>query len=271
MRVFKNIQDENDIVVRNKARLVAQGYNQEKGIDFDETFSSIARLEAIHLLLAYACSTDFELLQIDVKSAFLNGYIDEEVYVKQAPDLEDFKNPSHVFKLKKTLYDLKQAPRTWYDRLSNFLCERVFEKDYSQLKINAPNPQIFPNSRKSPSSLISAMDARKRGSRTKHASSEQLQAYFQKGDLRQSSTAAHDEEAEETTSDDDHISNRMVINKFNSLQTFITGQFQSLGTSINIFQNFETILAQNHELMLNELNGLILKIDQLHDPKDDNL
>lgn len=101
--------------------------------------------------------------------------------------------------------------------------------------------------------------------------SEQLQAYFQKGDLRQSSTAAHDEEAEETTSDDDHISNRMVINKFNSLQTFITGQFQSLGTSINIFQNFETILAQNHELMLNELNGLILKIDQLHDPKDDNL
>lgn len=126
--VFKNKLDENGIIVRNKARLVAQGYNQEEGIDFDETFAPVARLEAIRLLLAYACSLNFQLYQMDVKSAFLNGYIHEEVYVKQPPGFEDFKNPSHVYKLKKALYGLKQAPRAWYDRLSNFLCEKGFEK-----------------------------------------------------------------------------------------------------------------------------------------------
>ncbi|KAK2390888.1 putative mitochondrial protein [Trifolium repens] len=126
--VFKNKLDENGIIVRNKARLVAQGYNQEEGIDFDETFAPVARLEAIRLLLAYACSLNFQLYQMDVKSAFLNGYIHEEVYVKQPPGFEDFKNPSHVYKLKKALNGLKQAPRAWYDRLSNFLCEKGFEK-----------------------------------------------------------------------------------------------------------------------------------------------
>ena len=65
---------------------------------------------------------------MDVKSAFLNGYITEEVFVKKPPGFEDFKNPSHVFKLRKALYGLKQAPRAWYDRLSNFLCEKGFEK-----------------------------------------------------------------------------------------------------------------------------------------------
>ena len=126
--VFKNKLDENGIIVRNKARLVAQGYNQQEGIDFDETFAPVARLEAIRLLLAYACSMNFQLFQMDVKSAFLNGYINEEVYVKQPPGFEDFKNPSHVYKLKKALYGLKQAPRAWYDRLSNFLCEKGFVK-----------------------------------------------------------------------------------------------------------------------------------------------
>uniref|UniRef100_A0A3Q7XZQ9 Uncharacterized protein LOC113786557 n=1 Tax=Cicer arietinum TaxID=3827 RepID=A0A3Q7XZQ9_CICAR len=84
--------------------------------------------DAIRLLLAYACSMNFELYQMDVKSAFLNGYINEEVYVKQPPGFEDSKNPSHVYKLKKALYGLKQAPRAWYDRLSTFLCERGFDK-----------------------------------------------------------------------------------------------------------------------------------------------
>ncbi|KAK2369267.1 putative mitochondrial protein [Trifolium repens] len=109
--VFKNKLAENGIIVRNKARLVAQGYNQEEGIDFDDTFAPVARLEAIRLLLAYACSLNFQLYQMDVKSAFFNGYIHEEVYVKQPPGFEDFKNPSHVYKLKKALYGLKQAPR----------------------------------------------------------------------------------------------------------------------------------------------------------------
>ena len=126
--VFKNKLDENGLIVRNKARLVAQGYNQEEGIDFEETFAPVARLEAIRLLLAYACSLNFQLFQMDVKSAFLNGYINEEVYVKQPPGFEDFKHPTHVFKLRKALYGLKQAPRAWYDRLSNFLCEKGFEK-----------------------------------------------------------------------------------------------------------------------------------------------
>ena len=126
--VFKNKMDENGIITRNKARLVAQGYNQEEGIDFEETFAPVARLEAIRLLLAYACSLDFELFQMDVKSAFLNRFINEEVYVKQPPGFEDFKHPNHVFKLKKALYGLKQAPRAWYDRLSAFLCEKGFVK-----------------------------------------------------------------------------------------------------------------------------------------------
>ena len=126
--VFRNKLDENGLIVRNKARLVAKGYNQEEGIDYDETYAPVARLEAIRLLLAYACSLDFQLYQMDVKSAFLNGYIQEEVYVDQPPGFEDSENPSHVYKLQKALYGLKQAPRAWYDRLNNFLCDQGFIK-----------------------------------------------------------------------------------------------------------------------------------------------
>ncbi|KAH9689830.1 Integrase catalytic domain-containing protein [Citrus sinensis] len=124
--VFRNKMDESGVVVRNKARLVAQGYNQEEGIDFDETFAPVARLESIRMLLAYACHKDFILYQMDVKSAFLNGYIMEEVYVKQPPDFENEKFPDHVYKLSKALYGLKQAPRAWYDRLKNFLLDNDF-------------------------------------------------------------------------------------------------------------------------------------------------
>ncbi|KAH9650254.1 hypothetical protein KPL70_026300 [Citrus sinensis] len=124
--VFRNKMDESGVVVRNKARLVAQGYNQEEGIDFDETFAPVARLESIRMLLAYACHKDFILFQMDVKSAFLNGYIMEEVYVKQSPGFENEKFPNHVYKLLKALYGLKQAPRAWYDRLKNFLLENDF-------------------------------------------------------------------------------------------------------------------------------------------------
>ena len=109
--VFKNKQDQDGIVVRNKARLVAQGYTQVEGLDFGEIYAPVARLEAIRILLAYACAHNIKLYQIDVKSVFLNGYINEEVYVEQLPSFEDDKKPNHVFKLKKALYDLKQAPR----------------------------------------------------------------------------------------------------------------------------------------------------------------
>ncbi|GJY58151.1 retrovirus-related pol polyprotein from transposon TNT 1-94 [Tanacetum coccineum] len=109
--VFRNKLDENGVVSRNKARLVAQGYNQQEGIDYDETYAPVARLESIRILLAYACALDFKLFQMDVKSAFLNGFINEEVYVAQPPGFIDFAKPNHVYRLKKALYGLKQAPK----------------------------------------------------------------------------------------------------------------------------------------------------------------
>ncbi|GJZ61409.1 retrovirus-related pol polyprotein from transposon TNT 1-94 [Tanacetum coccineum] len=125
--VFRNKLDENGIVSRNKARLVAQGYNQQEGIDYDETYASVARLESIRILLAYACALDFKLFQMDVKSAFLNGFINEEVYVAQPPGFIDFEKPDHVYKLKKALYGLKQAPKAWYDRLKAFLIKHEYK------------------------------------------------------------------------------------------------------------------------------------------------
>ncbi|GJX62126.1 retrovirus-related pol polyprotein from transposon TNT 1-94 [Tanacetum coccineum] len=106
---------------RNKARLVAQGYNQQEGIDFDETYALVARLESIKILLAYACAHDFKLYQMEVKSDFLNGFINEDVFVTQPLGFIDFEKPNHVFKLKKAFYGLKQAPKAWYDRLNAFL------------------------------------------------------------------------------------------------------------------------------------------------------
>jgi transposase InsO family protein len=124
--VFKNKQDQDGIVVRNKARLVAPGYTQIEGLDFGETYAPVARLEAIRILLAYAYAHNIKLYQMDVKSAFLNGYIQEEVYVEQPPGFEDYKQPNHVYKLRKALYGLKQAPRAWYDRLRDFLLSKGF-------------------------------------------------------------------------------------------------------------------------------------------------
>ncbi|GJZ82928.1 retrovirus-related pol polyprotein from transposon TNT 1-94 [Tanacetum coccineum] len=117
--VYRNKLDENGVVSHNKARLVAQEYNQQEGIDYDETYASVARLESIRILLAYACSLDFKLFQIDVKSAFLNGFINEEVYVAQPLGFIDFEKPNHVYKIKEALYGLKQAPKAW--QLKNIL------------------------------------------------------------------------------------------------------------------------------------------------------
>ena len=91
-----------------------------EGLDFGETHAPVARLEAIRILLAYNCTHNIKLYQMDVKSAFLNGYINE-VYIEQPPDFEDNKKPDHVYKLKNALYGLKQAPRAWYERLRDFL------------------------------------------------------------------------------------------------------------------------------------------------------
>nr|AAS98452.2 putative polyprotein [Oryza sativa Japonica Group] len=125
--VFRNKQDENGLVVRNKVRLVAQGFTQVEGLDFGETFAPVARLEDIRILLTFASCFDIKLFQIDVKSAFLNGEIAELVFVEQPPGFEDPKNPNHVYKLSKALYGLKQAPRAWYERLRDFLLSKDFK------------------------------------------------------------------------------------------------------------------------------------------------
>jgi len=111
-----------------KDRLVVHGYNQEEGIDYDETFAPVARMETIRMLIAYAAHMEFKLYQMDVKSAFLNGYLKEEVYVKQPPGFEDLEHPEYVYKLDKTLYGLKQTPRAWYDQLSTFLLTHGYSR-----------------------------------------------------------------------------------------------------------------------------------------------
>ena len=120
--------NENGIVCRNKARLVAKGYSQTEGIDFDESYAPVARLEAIRLFLAFAAQKNFKVFQMDVKSAFLNGALSEEVYVEQPPGFVDKSKGDRVYRLKKALYGLKQAPRAWYDTLSKFLVTNGFRK-----------------------------------------------------------------------------------------------------------------------------------------------
>ncbi|GJX03117.1 putative ribonuclease H-like domain-containing protein [Tanacetum coccineum] len=126
--VFRNKKDERGIVIRNKARLVAQGYTQEEGIDYDEVFAHVARIEAIRLFLAYASFKDFVVYQMDVKSAFLYGKIEEEVYVCQPPGFEDPNFPDRVYKVEKALYGLHQALRAWYETLSTYLLDNGFQR-----------------------------------------------------------------------------------------------------------------------------------------------
>ena len=126
--IFKNKTNEEGVITRNKARLVAQGYTQIEGVDFDETFAPVARLESIRLLLGVACILKFKLYQMDVKSVFLNGYLNEEAYVEQPKGFVDPTHPDHVYRLKKALYGLKQAPRAWYERLTEFLTQQGYRK-----------------------------------------------------------------------------------------------------------------------------------------------
>ncbi|KAJ9558238.1 hypothetical protein OSB04_012852 [Centaurea solstitialis] len=126
--IFRNKTDERGIVIKNKARLVAQGYTQEEGIDYDDVFAPVARIEAIRLFLAFASYKGFKVYQMDVNGAFLYGTIVEEVYVSQPLGFEDPKYPDKVYKLRKALYGLHQAPRAWYDTLSSYLLKNKFER-----------------------------------------------------------------------------------------------------------------------------------------------
>ncbi|GJV41248.1 putative ribonuclease H-like domain-containing protein [Tanacetum coccineum] len=126
--VFRNKRDERSIVVKNKSRLVAQGHRQEEGIDYDEVFAPVARIEAIRLFLAFASYMGFLVYQMDVKSSFPYGTIREEVYVHQPPGFVDPAHPNKVYKVVKALYGLHQAPRAWYDTLSSFLLENGFRR-----------------------------------------------------------------------------------------------------------------------------------------------
>ncbi|GKD38953.1 retrovirus-related pol polyprotein from transposon TNT 1-94 [Tanacetum coccineum] len=123
-------------VLKNKSRLVAKGYRQEEGIDFEESFALVARLKAIRIFIANAASKNMVIYQMDVKTVFLNGDLQEEVFVSQPKGFEDPEHPTHVDRLKKALYGLKQAPRAWYDPLSKFLIATKFFKE-------AVDPTLF--------------------------------------------------------------------------------------------------------------------------------
>ena len=144
--VFRNKTDADGIVIRNKARLVAKGYSQQEGIDYDETFAPVARLEAIRMFLAYATHKKFKVFQMDVKSAFLNGELEEEVFVEQPPGFIDPNFPNHVYRMDKALYGLKQAPRAWYETLTQFLLENGFTRgtiDKTLFYINKGNDLLL--------------------------------------------------------------------------------------------------------------------------------
>ncbi|GKD89858.1 retrovirus-related pol polyprotein from transposon TNT 1-94, partial [Tanacetum coccineum] len=126
--IYKVKLDELGGILKNKARLVAGGYHQEEGIDFEESFAPLSRLEAIRIFLTFVAHMNKVVYQMDVKTAFLNGNLREEVYVSQPDGFVDPDNPNHVYKLKEALYGLKQAPYEWYDMLSSFLISQDFSK-----------------------------------------------------------------------------------------------------------------------------------------------
>nr|GEZ03236.1 retrovirus-related Pol polyprotein from transposon TNT 1-94 [Tanacetum cinerariifolium] len=126
--IYKVNLDEYGDILKNKARLVAKGYSQEEGIDFEESLASISRLEAIRIFIANAASKNMMVYQMDVKTAFLNGELKEDVYVSQPEGFVDLDRPNHVYRLKKALYGLKQAPRAWYDTLLRFFMANGFSK-----------------------------------------------------------------------------------------------------------------------------------------------
>ena len=126
--VFRNKMNEQGEVARNKVRLVCKGYSQQEGIDYEETYAPIDKIEAIRMFLTYAENTKFKVYQMDVKSAFLNGELEEEVYIEKPEGFPLTEDKGMVYILKKSLYGLKQEPRTWYARLGNYLVKLGFSK-----------------------------------------------------------------------------------------------------------------------------------------------
>ncbi|GJS99017.1 retrovirus-related pol polyprotein from transposon TNT 1-94 [Tanacetum coccineum] len=143
--LWKNKKDEDQTVIRNKARLVSKGYAQEEGIDFEESFAQVARLEAVRIFIAYATHKSFPIYQMDVKMTFLNGPLKDEVFVAQPDRFVDHDHLKKVYRLRKALYGLKQALRAWYDELLNFLMSKVFTKG---LQIHQSPRGIFINQAK---------------------------------------------------------------------------------------------------------------------------
>nr|GFC87856.1 copia protein [Tanacetum cinerariifolium] len=123
-----NRNDAENIVIQNKSHLVVKGYKQKEGIDFEESFAHVACLEDVTMFVAFAAHKNITIFQMDVKTAFLNGPLKNEVYVNQPGRFVDLDFLDHVYRLKKALYGLKQAPRAWYDELSSFLIEHHFTK-----------------------------------------------------------------------------------------------------------------------------------------------
>nr|KAJ0208966.1 hypothetical protein LSAT_V11C400171360 [Lactuca sativa] len=126
--VYRNKVDKDGIITRNKARLVAQGFTQIESIDYGETFAPVARIEAIRLFLAYPSYMNFIVYQMDVKTAFLHGVLEEEVFLNQPPGFVDKDHPDYVYRLDKAVYGLKQAPRAWYETLTSYLLENGYRR-----------------------------------------------------------------------------------------------------------------------------------------------
>nr|GEV60618.1 Gag-Pol polyprotein [Tanacetum cinerariifolium] len=141
--LWKNKKDEDQTVIHNKARLVAKGYAQEEGIDFEESFTPVACLEVVRIFIAYAAHKYFSIYHMDVKMAFLNGPLKEEVYVAQPDSFVDPDHPEKVYHLKKALYGLKQAPMVWYDKLSKFLTSKGFTKEAEYVALSASCAQVI--------------------------------------------------------------------------------------------------------------------------------
>ncbi|GKE20929.1 retrovirus-related pol polyprotein from transposon TNT 1-94 [Tanacetum coccineum] len=149
--IYKVKLDELGGILKNNARLVARGYYKEEGIDFEESFALVARLEAVQIFLAFATHMNMIIYQMDVKTAFLNGILREEIYISQPYRFVDPDNPNHVYRLKKALYGLKQALRAWYDLLSSFLLSQQFSK-------GTVDPTLFSSRKGKDILLMSIMD-----------------------------------------------------------------------------------------------------------------
>lgn len=143
--VFRNKLNEDGTVIRNKARLVCKGHAQEEGEDYGETFAPVARLEGVRMLLAYAIFKRFKVYQMHVKSAFLNGVLEEELYIEQLDGFTLFEDSDMVCRLHKALYGLKQAPRAWYERLHSHLVKIGFERtsEDSNIYLKSEEDQIL--------------------------------------------------------------------------------------------------------------------------------